>query len=206
MTSWSDPDSQHELRKYEKVFSLSQRYQTKSGLNAYKSEARIRAEVARIKAETAIDFGCGNGSAAILLREAGVEFVTLLDFIPDVYLHPDVRSLIEAGHAKFVRTSLWNKTTATADFGLCTDVMEHIPEKHVDEVLAIIAQSVDSCVFRIALFGGKAAQEIDQLHVTVRPADWWAERLKKHFSVLDSPEIQRNDLKNREVYCVTARR
>jgi SAM-dependent methyltransferase len=204
--SYSDPDSQYELQKYEKVFRLSQRYKTKSGLNAYKSEDRIRRVIQQRRCETAIDFGCGNGSAAILLREAGVEFVTLLDFIPDVYLHPDVRSLISAGHVQFIRTSLWNAEPPASDFGVCTDVMEHIPEKHVDEVLAVIARSVEVCVFRIALFGGKAERDIDQLHVTVRPAEWWAEKLKKHFSVLNEPEIQRNERKNREVYCVTAYR
>ncbi len=74
-----------------------------------------------------------------------------------------------------------------ADLVLCTDVMEHIPQENVEEVIAAIRAISPHAYFNISC---RPADEIlpngENAHCTVRPPRWWARTLRETF-----PEVRR---------------
>jgi len=73
-------------------------------------------------------------------------------------------------------------------FGLCTDVMEHIPPDDIDTVLRNIVLSCRHCYFQISCVPDVMGSLIgEQLHLTVQPYAWWLEKFRElgcniHFS------------------------
>lgn len=70
------------------------------------------------------------------------------------------------------------------DLVLCTDVMEHVPEEDVDDILATIRSLSKHAFFNISV---REAKEIlpngENAHCTVRPPPWWRQKLLNHFRV-----------------------
>ena len=127
-------------------------------------------------AGSVIDFGCGTGRAAMLFQERGFDVIAL-DLASNC-LDPGVT-------VSFTGCCLWDMPDIHADYGFCTDVMEHVPEEMVDAVLDGIRERTKKAFFQIATskdgFGPKLIGE--PLHVTVRPADWWIVRLEDRWTV-----------------------
>jgi len=115
--------------------------------------------------DTVIDFGCGTGRGAQALQDRGMQ-VTAVDFAPNC---------LDAGiTVPFVQGCLWDLPDIRADWGYCTDVMEHIPTEKVGDVLRNIAERVKGCFFVIATrddsLGWIAGKK---LHLSVLTADQW---------------------------------
>ena len=88
---------------------------------------------------------------------------------------------------EFLKASLWNlpKSIKAAEWILCFDVMEHIPEEKVNAVLGSISVRMKiggflSLSLRHDQFGKVTGQT---LHCTVKPKSWWMKKLNEHFSV-----------------------
>lgn len=117
--------------------------------------------------KNAIDLGCGLGHLVAVWNDQGIEAYGL-DITSDC-LHPNV--LERWGH-RFIEACLWHFALGQHfEFGICTDVMEHIPPTHVDRTLECMAAHCDEILFKVAhspsLFHG------DTLHLTLQPASWW---------------------------------
>jgi uncharacterized Rossmann fold enzyme len=127
-------------------------------------------EIARPKG-LIVDFGCGTGRASLALRKAGHD-VFLVDFADNC--RDD-----EARELPFLEWDLTRPMPMRAPFGLCTDVMEHIPTDDVPTVLANIMDVAGSVFFQISTIQDKFGDVIHQrLHCTVRPHAWWAEQFR----------------------------
>ena len=120
--------------------------------------------------QTVIDFGCGTGrGAARIAKRCGV---VGLDF-SDACLDESVRGAFE-----FRQHDLTQPVEGLADFGYCTDVMEHIPPQDVAAVLLNIVLAARRVYFCISTVQDRLGALIGEtLHLTVQPADWWKERL-----------------------------
>lgn len=70
----------------------------------------------------------------------------------------------------------------TYDGVVCTEVMEHIPEDEVDEALHNIFSRADKFVFMtISLkLASKKFANGDNVHVTIKTAEWWNNIIDKH--------------------------
>lgn len=139
-------------------------------------------DCATIKKKKLIDFGTGTGRMALMAQQCGFD-VLAIDFA-DNCMDED-----PANHVKLKVCNLWEpiKSKAKADCGTCIDVMEHIPTDKVDAVLANIAANCVKCVFHIAYEPDAMGSLIGEpLHLTVRPAQWWHEKLGKHFKTVKS--------------------
>ena len=90
------------------------------------------------------DWGCGTGRATLALQERGFA-ATGIDIVASALETP----------VPFIEACLWDlpETVPAFDYGLCCDVMEHLPPEHVAEVLRQIASRTKVAVyFQIALF------------------------------------------------------
>lgn len=121
-----------------------------------------------------IDFGCGQGRLAEWLRDKLDYKVLGIDFAANA-LEADI---------PFRQANLWNlPDDIKGNFGVCCDVMEHIPPEKVDDVLANIARAVPTCVFTISFVPDRMGALIgEKLHLTVQSQAWWMQQLNQHFS------------------------
>lgn len=123
-----------------------------------------------------IDFGCGTGRGAQMFKDAGYK-VLGVDFAANC--------LDENIDIDFTVSCLWDLPDVSADYGYCTDVMEHIPPEKIDDVLSSISGCVRKCFFNIHTAEDSMGQLIeDELHLSVHPPEWWIDKLGEHFSVV----------------------
>jgi hypothetical protein len=113
-----------------------------------------------------IDFGCGTGRAAVKIKEYGC-FVQLIDFT-DNSRDPAAIAL------PFRQHDLTEPLNMMAKYGYCTDVMEHIAPENVDTVIQNIMAAARTTFFQISTVPDNLGAIIgQQLHLTVRPHQWW---------------------------------
>jgi hypothetical protein len=130
-----------------------------------------------------IDFGTGTGRGALMLALLGNMKVRMLDFA-DNCLDEDVRQMLTTqAHAMcFAQQDLTDPIPWTAEYGFCTDVMEHIPPKDVDTVLINILKASQHVFFQISCEDDVCGALIGQpLHLSVHDYKWWHDKLQTEF-------------------------
>jgi len=133
------------------------------------------------------DYGSGTGRAALFMRLAGMD-VELVD-IADNCLDEHVAMVLKD---RLRIHCLWDLPAdmAVSDHGYCTDVMEHIPEDKVDEVLENIMRTCRGCFFNISFHEDHFGKRMDEvLHLTVKPFKWWRDKLRKLGTLKDARDL-----------------
>lgn len=129
-----------------------------------------------------IDFGCGTGRGALMLAVMGNCKVHMLDIAKNCLDEEIQQALTTQAHMlKFDVCDLAKGVPVSAQYGFCTDVMEHIPPQQVDVVLQNILKSAQHVFFAIALFDDFHGPEHlgYPLHLSVHPAEWWLKKFKE---------------------------
>jgi SAM-dependent methyltransferase len=150
---------------------------------------------------TVIDFGCGTGRGAAALAALGHLRVHMLDFAancldpaiaehtlrlpltPECSVNPEMMALV------FQQHDLTQPSPVQAEYGFCTDVMEHIPPEDVNKVLTTVLMAARHVFFQISTVDDVCGALIGQpLHLSVHPYDWWLQKLQSldcavHWSV-----------------------
>lgn len=132
------------------------------------------------KGASVIDFGCGTGRGALLLALFGLD-VTMVDFVGNC-LDPAIREMLttQAHTLRFVKADLEKPLHLVAEYGFCTDVMEHIPEARVDQVLQNILKAAQHVFFSISTVEDTCGKLIDEpLHLTIHPYSWWVHKFNQ---------------------------
>jgi SAM-dependent methyltransferase len=155
------------------------------------------------KGSEIIDIGCGTGRAGLTLAILGEMKVTLLDFAENC-LDANIQGLVTTGSQrmffkdtnktfplahplKFVKADITKKLPVSAEYGFCTDVMEHIKPEDVDAALDNILLACKNVFFQIATVPDNHGKLLGlPLHLTVRPYEWWLERFKERECVIHS--------------------
>jgi len=167
-----------EQKKYERMWAHPQYRQVAPGEDCamtFLTQARPR------PGSEVIDFGSGTGRGAIALALFGKLKVRMLDFAENC-LDEEVRqALTTQAHAlSFVQHDLCQPIAFTAEYGYCTDVLEHIPTEDVSKVLGNILQAAQHVFFQISCTDDSCGTLIGHpLHLTVKPMQWWLEQLQK---------------------------
>ncbi len=134
---------------------------------------------------TLVDIGCGTGDAGLEFQNQGLD-VRWID-ITDAGLNPIIPRI------RFTKKSLWSDWSDWKygyDYGFCCDVMEHIPTEYTMLVIDRIISSCRVSWFQIALVPDSFGAVIGQpLHLTVRPFNWWLERLNGAGKVVDARDL-----------------
>lgn len=116
-----------------------------------------------------IDFGCGTGRGSLAIQKLTNCELLLIDFTAN--------SRDEAAQSlPFVQADLSKPIPASGDYGYCTDVLEHIPPKQVDDVLKNIMAATPKTFFQISLVPDSLGGLIGRpLHLSVHPFAWWSD-------------------------------
>lgn len=166
---WNTPKEQiSEQEKYERMWAVKGYREYSPGEEAVEDFLNSIDE----HRTDLLDIGCGTGRAGVKLKEAGFD-VTLMDFTEN---SRDYQAL----PLPFVQHDITQPFPIKADYGFCTDVMEHIPTVAVRDVLRHIFDAVKICWFQISTRPDHFGAVINQdLHLTVQPKDWWIEQITK---------------------------
>jgi len=96
-----------------------------------------------------------------------------------------------------------NKPTGQYDLVLCTDVMEHVQEDKVDEVLKDIFSYANKVFLTITCYAAKQILTNGKnAHYTIKDPDWWKEKLKpydgSHITIFQTKPKRGGDVVNKE--------
>jgi hypothetical protein len=134
-----------------------------------------------------IDFGCGTGRGSLFMLGLGGLNVTMLDFAENCLDDELVTACKKRpDDIRFIKHDLTEKPNLHAEYGYCTDVMEHIPTDQVDQVLENILNTAEKVFFRIStrpdVMGPRHMGM--HLHLTVENYAWWANKFIQHSVVI----------------------
>ena len=127
----------------------------------------ITALINETKSRTLLDYGCGKGEQYLkenLQSNWNFKLLALYD--------PAVPKFSKLPKEKY-------------DMIYSTDVMEHIPEKEIQEVFKYIFSHATKCVF-LGICTRPAIAKLpngENAHCTLKPIEWWEEKVKEHSSV-----------------------
>jgi len=177
----SDPSHdliEKERKKYEQMWELKAYRASQTNV----PQVSIFIDIGGIPAgSTVADIGCGPGYASLRFHEYGMKVVAL-DIAANA-LTDEARRVVD-----FHCGSVWEiPEGVSADYGFCTDMMEHIPTEKVDQTLTSIRKMVANCVyFEISLRHDKSGAAIGEvLHMTVQSTAWWTDAMGKHWKTVE---------------------
>ena len=116
------------------------------------------------KPDSLLDYGCGKG-AQYTSRKAHEEFNCPMPTLYDPCYEPFER-----------------KPTGTFAGVICVDVLEHVPEEDLDNIIKDIFAYTESFVFiGISIkLAKKSLPNGKNCHATVKPPNWWKEKVLQH--------------------------
>jgi hypothetical protein len=143
------------IEQYKTIHSQSQ-----YGRSAKTHRAAIQACIVELQPQSILEYGCGRSRLCDDLDYDTASFTRFDPAIPGI-------DVLNASEAEFV---------------INTDVLEHIPESELDDLLARIAALGDKVFFNICT---RLASEVlpngENAHCTVLPAEEWLEIVLRHF-------------------------
>jgi 2-polyprenyl-3-methyl-5-hydroxy-6-metoxy-1,4-benzoquinol methylase len=183
MGSGMDELALKERHKYETIWKLVPEYRKDSPADSltpvflYSFDGQIQ------KGETVVDFGCGPGRSALPLLKAGLN-VHLIDITEEAL---DIEIFLQhmKSSLRFTESCLWDLPAdlEPAEWILCFDVLEHIPEEKLASVLSgISSRMIKGGLLSIHLIEDQFGQVIgERLHLTIQSADWWKGKISQFF-------------------------
>jgi SAM-dependent methyltransferase len=180
---------EHEARKYEQMWSRPEYRQVAPGEHFADHFIRLSRPM---PSETVYDFGCGTGRGALRIHRRTGATVVAFDFTPNC-LDAEVAMQVNERFVFKQHDLTVPFDVPMADYGYCTDVMEHVPPQDVDAVLRNITKSAEKVFFAISTVDDVMGALIGEpLHLTVRDPYWWHDKLEAAFFRVDWSEATDN--------------
>jgi hypothetical protein len=134
----------------------------------------------KYRATSILDYGCGQGSLARVLRSQDLGAIRVDEYDPAI---PG-----KDGMPEF------------ADLVVCTDVLEHIEPDRLDAVLAHLRMLTRKAVFAVISTKGtnKVLSDGRNAHLIIQPGGWWKDRLRAAGFALQPPPSIVRELPHKE--------
>jgi SAM-dependent methyltransferase len=115
-----------------------------------------------------LDMGCGTGAMIEAAARNGVDALGIDKVVPEVD-----RTTEADGHLKTIRRDLSRPIDLGRKFswGICLEVVEHIPEQYAGVVVNNIARHLSDGGW--LFFSAAPPGQKGDGHVNLKPADWW---------------------------------
>ena len=174
---------EHEAEKYEKTWSIPEYHDFSHG----EFHADLFMEITGAsKGETVIDLGCGTGRGGKALKKRGLK---------PAYL--DLANYNK--NRPFIEQPLWMPIDGKWDYGLCCDVMEHLPQEYTMLAIHNMLEACDGLFLSICFDDEGFGQIVGEpLHLTVKPFTWWRDCLREIGTLEEardfSPSSRQRDL------------
>ena len=142
--------------------------------------------------ETVVDWGCGSGKASKLLYDYGLD-VTAVDFAFNC-LDEDIELLTKDNPMfRFIEHDIGKYIALPSEYGFCVDVLEHLPEDEVDAALDSMLYNSKHLFLQIDTakdgFGQHPEIQEENLHLTVKPYQYWLDKLVSKTVVIHKSNI-----------------
>lgn len=124
-----------------------------------------------------VDVGCGTGWLRNKIRHAGYTGIDIASVFKN-------RSKDWAPNERFLHLDLrypQAEVIKRADIAICMDLLEHIEEPAIDQVIENTLKWGQETVFGIALFPHVVDENV--LHVTLKSANWWCNKIREHTKI-----------------------
>ncbi len=186
--------AEHEKAKYEQMWEHDDYRRFSPGLHALE-RLGLAEQFRGLGVRSILDAGCGSGKFMRRIMEEHEEEFSIRGFdIAGNCLDPWFSGLVEPDFLTL--GCLWDEGVLPTpnDAVVCTDVMEHIPTEQVPAVLRNLRVAATRCVFLgIALFPDAFGPKVlgAPLHLTVKPVEWWGERVHEAGLQMLSGAVQR---------------
>lgn len=169
-----------EVEKYDKIWSVPA-YRDATGGHRF-FDNHVCGVLGNLDSgATIIDFGCGSGRGAEAAAKAGLK-PTLLDIV-------DVRENAVRGHP-FIQQPLWHPIEGSWRYGMCGDVLEHLPMQFTALAVANMASVCEDLVCTISTVPDRGGALIGEtLHLTVCPFVWWRDTLREVVDLVDARDL-----------------
>lgn len=161
-----------EKEKYEKVWNMPAYRSACHSFQLWRTHRHLFPK----NMKSALDIGCGLGVLIDVLNDAGIDAHGV-----DIATNCLDKTIAQKYSHKFHECNIWEmQFDHTFDFGICTDVMEHIPIEYVQASVDTIAEYCKEVLFKIAHVPSHPwLGKENPLHLTVKPLEWWEDMLKK---------------------------
>jgi len=138
----------------------------------------------KFKPKSVLDLGCGVGHYGYVFQEFfGCTYLGIDKSEWATKNSPYDINIEVSDITKFNNKTIHNDTW---DLILCIDILEHVDEDKLDNVLKSIYNKANSFIFSIP-FEGNPNLHADPTHKIKRSKDWWLSKLTKYFKITDSP-------------------
>ena len=134
-------------------------------------------EIMTLTDKSIVDVGCGTGYLRNKIRHDGYTGVDVASVFAG-------RAKDWAENEKFIQLDLrypQEETIKRAEVSICLDVLEHIDEPAIDQVIKNILAYGKEAVIGVACFPHVVDGEV--LHVTVREPAWWRSKMLEHTKI-----------------------
>lgn len=143
----------------------------KYGDTSIKNLRYLRPQVRMLNPKSILDFGCGQSKLLdVLCKVVGATGTRYDPAIPEFSEIP----------------------SRTHDLLTNIDVLEHVPEDHLDELIGQMASLCGNAIIVIdTTEAEKTLPNGENAHCTVRPHEWWHKTLSKHFEYVEPIRVAR---------------
>jgi len=132
----------------------------------------------KINFTSVIDFGCAKGFLVHALNLLGKKAIGV-----DISEYALQHCLSSVKDKVFLLDKPLSETGLSADLLIAKDVLEHIPEEEIDEILSEFYKVCNQAFLVIPLGDNDSFRireyEIDKTHVTKKDEEWWFAKIRK---------------------------
>jgi SAM-dependent methyltransferase len=165
--------SKQERKKYEKVWGFKAYRESGSPGDVFLQRLPVGQWLENHNVRTVLDAGCGAGRMIRSLKRKMPQLDVYGMDIAKNSIDPRLKDV-------FINQCIWDESPMVYDAVFCIDVLEHLPEDKVEKSI----RNLRSWAKKLLLLSicmktdnfGKALID-EPLHLTVKPARWWLERI-----------------------------